>query len=634
MCGLAGFFQPAGFGESTGKEIVEDMARVLAHRGPDDAGSWVDGAVGIALGHRRLAVVDLSPAGHQPMHSPSGRFVIVFNGEIYNHSQLRAELDAAGSGPSWRGHSDTETLLAGIERWGIAATLSKSVGMFAFALWDRRERVLSVARDRMGEKPLYCGWQAGVFVFASELKSLRLHPSMRAQIDRRALMSYVRAGYVPAPGSIYSGIGKLPAGTYAQLGAAAAPGAALQPQQYWSLRDAAESGLASPFVGSDAEALEGLGAVLAQAVSLQRVADVPLGAFLSGGIDSSTVVALLQEQSARPVKTFTIGFHEAAYHEAQYAQAVARTLHTDHTELYVTAREAMDVIPTLADLYDEPFGDSSAIPTVLVSQLARREVTVSLSGDGGDELFGGYSRYARTVEIWRTLDRIPHTVRRLLAAGCRAVNRCGPVSRAGWRAGRAASYLSAATAPECYAAQIAQSDEAAALVLDCDGSEVAAAPTLRNADLYHSMMYADAATYLPDDILTKVDRAAMSVSLETRVPLLDHRVVEFAWRLPLAMKVRNGASKWLLKQLLRKYLPDALIERPKMGFGIPVSEWIRGPLRDWAEDLLDESRLRRDGILDPRRVRERWLRHVQGVSAEGDGVWQLLMFQSWLAASR
>jgi asparagine synthase (glutamine-hydrolysing) len=516
----------------------------------------------------------------------------------------------------------------------MATTLGKSVGMFAFALWDRRERVLTVARDRMGEKPLYCGWQDGVFLFASELKSLHPHPSMRAQIDRPALLNYLRAGYVPAPGSIYRGIGKLPPGTYAQLSGADAAGSALRPQQYWSLRDAAESALANPFAGGDDEALEGLGTVLAQAVSLQRVADVPLGAFLSGGIDSSTVVALLQEQSDRPVKTFTIAFHEAAYQEAQYARAVAQRLHTDHTELYVTAREAMDVIPQLAHLHDEPFGDSSAIPTLLVSQLARRQVTVSLSGDGGDELFGGYSRYARTVEIWRTLDHIPHTARKLLAVGCRAVNRCSPLSRAGWRAGRAASYLSAATAPECYAAQIAQSDEADAFVLDRDGDDVVAATTLRNADLYHTMMYADAATYLPDDILTKVDRAAMSVSLETRVPLLDHRVVEFAWRLPLAMKVRNGTGKWLLRQLLRKYLPDSLIERPKMGFGIPVSEWIRGPLRDWAEDLLGESRLRREGILDPRPVRERWLRHLRGVSAEGDGVWQLLMFQSWLAASR
>jgi asparagine synthase (glutamine-hydrolysing) len=639
MCGLAGFFRPVGLVASSCEELLKKLTDTLHHRGPDDSGTWVDAGAGIALGHRRLAILDLSPAGHQPMVSASGRYVIVFNGEIYNHLAIRKGIAMSQGSQEWRGHSDTETLLAGFECWGLEPTLRKTLGMFALALWDRQTRTLSLARDRVGEKPLFYGWQADVFLFGSELKALRAHPAFRAEIDRDVLAMYMQRGYAEAPHSIYRNIRKLTPGTYLQLSARDAPGIMPDPRTYWSLREVIESGVAHPFAGSDAEGIDELEAELKRSISLQSVADVPLGAFLSGGTDSSAVVALMQSQSSRPVKTFTVGFHESDYQEATYARSVAQHLGTDHTELYVTPKEAMEVIPMLPDLYDEPFGDSSAIPTFIVSRFARQKVTVCLSGDGGDELFGGYSRYQRTEDVWRLLSRIPQGARNALSYGCRAYSRRYRTSSLGWRARRLSSYLSARTAQECYSAVLLQSQDVDELVLG-SGREIGrkpAAGAMRLAppsdDLYDSMMYADTLSYLPDDILAKVDRASMGVSLEVRVPMLDHRVIEFAWRLPLHMKVRNRQGKWLLKRLLERYIPVSLIERPKMGFGVPVGKWVRGPLREWAEELLAESRVRREGFLDPRRVREQWLRHLNRTTHEGDSLWQVLMFQAWLTAS-
>ena len=596
----------------------------------------MDGDAGIALAHRRLSILDLSPAGHQPMASASGRHVIAFNGEIYNHLEIRKELEMSESRPAWRGHSDTETLLVGLDRWGLEPTLEKTAGMFAFALWDRQERVLTLARDRVGEKPLYYGWQGDTFLFGSELKALRAHPAFRAGIDRDVLARYLRYGYIAAPCSIYQNIFKLPPGTYVQLSAQQSPGALPKPKSYWSLRAVMERGLAHPFAGSDDDAIGGLEALLMQAVSLQSIADVPLGAFLSGGIDSTTIAALMQAQSSRRVKTFTIGFRESSYNEAGHAKAVARHLGTDHTELYVTPQEAMGVIPKLPELYDEPFGDSSAIPTFLVSQLARGHVTVSLSGDGGDELFGGYTRYRRTDDIWSAIRHIPYFARKALSKGIRTFSRHGRASSIGWKANRLALYLSAESAEACYRTQISQRHDAHDLVMNRDGLPCAcpasdSAPS--RGHLYDTMMYADAMAYLPDDILAKVDRASMGVSLEARVPMLDHRVLEFAWRLPLHMKVRNGEGKWLLKQVLRKYVPGSMIDRPKMGFGVPVGQWLRGPLREWAENLLSEERLRQDGFLNPWLIRGQWSRHVDGAAAGDDSLWTVLMFQAWLSAS-
>ncbi len=635
MCGFAGFLKSASVLPADAEKVVARMSASLAHRGPDDADTWLDASAGIAFGHRRLAVIDLSPAGHQPMVSASGRYALSFNGEIYNHLEIRDALEATYGLVHWRGHSDTETLLAGFDRWGIEATLERSVGMFAFALWDRATRTLTLARDRVGEKPLYYGWQGDTLLFGSELKALRAHPSFRAEIDRAVLALYMQRGYVAAPHSIYRGILKLLPGTLVQFGARESPGALPVPRAYWSLRKVAEEGLSRPFAGSDREAADELERVLNRAVCDQSVADVPLGAFLSGGIDSTTVVALLQAQSSRRVKTFTIGFHESNYQEAQHAAAVAKRLGTDHTESFLTPRDAMDVIPTLPSMYDEPFGDSSAIPTHLVSAFARQRVTVCLSGDGGDELFGGYTRYRSTASTWGAMSRVPGFARNMLSYCCRTYGRRSRASLSGWKANRLALYLSAQTADECYALRTRQ-DMDAVLRLGSDGAEAGLAGTLDGGlssdSIYDRMMYADTVSYLPDDVLAKVDRAAMAVSLETRIPLLDHRVIEFAWRLPLHMKVRGREAKWLLKRVLYRHVPAALMQRPKMGFGVPVNEWMRGPLRDWAEDLLTESRLRRDGFLNPVQVRERWVRHITRTSSEGDSLWQILMFQAWLSA--
>ncbi len=651
MCGLAGYLGGHWQGDSASVQLKR-MTDAIAHRGPDSQGHWLDAEAGVALGHRRLAVVDLSAAGHQPMQSPSGRFVMVFNGEVYNHLVLRASLLGAASKVDWRGHSDTETLLAGFEVWGIQGTIDRSVGMFAFVVWDRLLRSLTLGRDRVGEKPLYYGWQGAgahaVFLFGSELSALRAHPDFSAEINRDALCLFMRYMSVPSPLSIYQGIFKLPAGTLLTI-SKQLPDA--RPQAYWSGIAVARQGVERPYSGTPHQAVDALEEILRGAVRQQMVADVPLGAFLSGGVDSSTVVALMQAQSPHPVKTFTIGFNEQGYNEAPHAKAVARHLGTDHTELYVAPAQARDVITRLPALYDEPFADSSQIPTFLISQMAGQHVTVALSGDAGDELFSGYTRYQLTASLWGRISSMPMPLRRFVA-WCLAQlspstwNRlAGQTSlarhwtRVGDKVQQGARLLASRSVAELYRGMVSHWPDPAEVVLQ--GHEPATALTnevLKMANLsdVQRMMLMDLMTYLPDDILTKVDRAAMGVSLETRVPFLDHRVVEFAWQLPLEYKLRyennTYTTKWALRQVLYRYVPRELIERPKTGFGVPVAAWLRGPLREWAEELLSESRLKQAGFLNPSPIRIKWAEHLSGRRNWQSQLWGVLMFQAWLEA--
>lgn len=655
MCGIVGFLGSAGcFDADQGRQLAAKMAACINHRGPDHSAVWSEPSSQIVLAHTRLAIVDLSAAGEQPMHSTNGRYVIIFNGEIYNHLKLRDQLGAMGAEFRWRGHSDTETLLAAIETWGLEGALQRSIGMFALALWDRQERTLTLARDRLGEKPLYYGWQGrgskAVFLFGSELKALASHPAFEHEVDRGALSLFMRQGHVPAPHSIYRGIHKLAAGTYASW--------SLQQREpvvraYWSAAEIAEAGVTDPLRGSPAETVQSLETLLLDAVAQQMMADVPLGAFLSGGIDSSTIVALMQAQSSRPVKTFSIGFHNTDYDEAVHAKAVATHLGSDHTELYVTPEEALAVIPRLPSIYDEPFADSSQIPTFLVSQLARQQVTVSLSGDGGDELFGGYNRYQIAKSVWNQIAKVPRPIRKAIAKG---ITRISParwsalaakldpalprpfrMRLAGDKMHKGAALLGSRSADELYRGLVSTWRDPHSVV-----REGAEPPTLLTGDSPHlrglgdveRMMALDLLTYLPDDILTKVDRAAMSVSLETRVPFLDHRVVEFAWRMPLEHKLRDGQTKWALRQVLDRYVPRKLVDRPKMGFGVPIGDWLRGPLRDWAEDLLDERSLRDAGYFEPGVIRDIWSVHQKGQVNMQNHLWTVLMFQMWLRETR
>lgn len=656
MCGLVGFLGDVA-GVAGDDVLLRRMADTLIHRGPDDGGTWFDSEQQIGFGHRRLAIVDLSPAGHQPMVSASGRFVIAFNGEIYNHLLLRRELEGmdcraslAMTAAGWRGHSDTETLLAGFDTWGIEATLKKCIGMFAFAVWDRLSQVLTLGRDRMGEKPLYYGWQGSgnerIFLFGSELKALKAHPAFTAEIDRGALCLLLRHNYIPAPYSIYQGIAKLEPGCLLAVSLA-------QPEpkiwKYWDAVEVARAGVAQPFAGTADEAIGALEELAKDAVRQQMMADVPLGAFLSGGVDSSTVVALMQAQSSRPVKTFTIGFNEAGYNEAVHAKAVARHLGTEHTELYVSPQQAMAVIPRLPGLYCEPFADSSQIPTFLVNQLAKQHVTVSLSGDAGDELFCGYNRYQITEKLWHKLALVPAPLRALVAKGITALSPAAWDSLAGIIPGagryaalgdklhKGAGVLASATVDELYLGMVSHLCNSADWVIG--GQEpptrlTGLCPELAGLDAVERMMALDAISYLPDDILVKVDRAGMGVSLESRVPFLDHRVVEFAWSLPLGYKLREGQTKWPLRQVLYRHVPRELIDRPKMGFGVPLHDWLRGPLRDWAEELLDEVRLAREGYFHPAPIRQIWAEHLSGRRNWMAQLWNVLMFQAWLEANQ
>jgi len=627
------------------------MAAAIAHRGPDAEGVWLDEDAGLALSHRRLSIIDLSPLGGQPMLSASERFVIVFNGEVFNHAQLRRELSLeTGGGPRFRGHSDTEVMLAAIEAWGLDAAVRRFVGMFAFALWDRRKRKLHLVRDRLGIKPLYYGWTGNTLLFGSELKALARHPEFRGEIDRAAIALLLRYQCIPAPHCIYRGIRKLLPGTILTLTAADAKDA--QPVAYWSAREVAEQSVVNPFVGTDAEAADALDALLRDSVGLRMLADVPVGAFLSGGLDSSVVVSVMQALSNRRVRTFSIGSSDAEFNEAHHALAVARHLGTDHTEFFVTPEDALAVIPKMPGLYDEPFADSSQIPTFLVSALARQHVTVALSGDGGDELFAGYNRHMWLSRLWSAMRWMPRGMRSAQAGAITAISpnswdqlfrRVSPaLPRAyrhvgpGYKLHKFAGILTAQDPEAMYVRLASHWDDPESVVLGSAEPITLVTDASRRAKLAtftEQLLYLDLVTYLPDDILTKVDRASMGVSLEARVPLLDHRVVEFAWRLPLSMKLRDGQSKWLLRQVLYRYVPQSLVDRPKTGFGIPLGSWLRGPLREWAEALLDERRLRDEGFFDPAPIRHRWLEHVAGKRRWEYHLWDVLMFQSWLEAS-
>ena len=645
MCGIAGYLQAAaGPADDEAERRLRRMIAAIAHRGPDSDGIWADPEAGVGFGHKRLSIVDLSAAGAQPMTSHSGRYVTVYNGEIYNHADLRREIDASGAKVAWRGHSDTETMLAGFDLWGIPDTIRRCVGMFAIAVWDRQDRVLTLARDRIGEKPLYYGWQGegdqSALLFGSELKALRAHPSFGAGIDRDSLCLFFRHSYIGEDRSVYRAIRKVEPGCLLQVSAGAPEPVVVR---YWCAAEVASGARSGGGDGLEPdEAVDALEELLKQAVGQQMVADVPVGAFLSGGVDSSAVVALMQACSNKRVHTFSIGFDDDALNEAGHARRVADHLGTEHTELYVGSEELLGVVPRLPHIYDEPFGDSSQIPTILVSELARRHVTVSISGDGGDELFCGYPRYLQAQKFWRGIGPLPGALRRVAADAVAAVparylsgaaRLARPGARmTGQRIQRVAGYATSGSLAELHRSIVSHWTETPVI----DGAEPdwilsdpGFAPGLCGID---KMMLLDVRSYLPDDVLAKVDRATMSTSLESRAPLLDHRVVEFALRLPLACKVRDGQQKWALRQLLYRYVPKALVERPKMGFSVPIASWLRGPLREWAEDLLAAPRLRREGFLKVEPVRRKWSEHLSGSFDWSYHLWNALMFQAWLEA--
>lgn len=650
MCGFAGFLgEPVSGLDGDPQTQLAVMSEAVRHRGPDDSGIWVDADQHIGLAHRRLSVIDLSEAGHQPMISPSGRYIIAYNGEIYNHADIRAELaKATGGHPEWRGHSDTETLLAAIECWGVLATLEKLVGMFAFALWDRERCELTLARDRVGEKPLYFGWQNGVFLFASELKAIKAHECFNGGINRKALGLQLRHGYIPAPYSIYEGIEKLPAGSFLTLpgGASQAQLDQFRPTRYWSLDEVAEHGRRAPFEGELEEATDRLQELLARSVNQQMISDAPLGAFLSGGVDSSLVTALMQAHSTKPVRTFTIGFENPAFNEAGFAMSVAQHLGTDHTEVFVTEKDALDIVPGLPQVFDEPFSDPSQIPTIMVSKVARENVTVALSGDGADELFGGYGRYVLARNLWNNLSKAPPVLREAVAFGMGALP-VGLINQAGKsfdqmrgksqdrhllgdRVNKLADLVTASSPQQLYSQLMGYWAAEEIVIGERAGERDLESVSLAAGEFLDHMMHQDMRYYLPDDILAKVDRASMSVSLETRAPFLSPELLSFALSLPLSMKVEGNRGKVILKNLLGRYVPDTLFDRPKMGFSAPVGQWLRGPLREWGGDLLDETRLSRQGLLNASAISRKWREHLSGERNWQYHLWNVLMFQSWL----
>jgi asparagine synthase (glutamine-hydrolysing) len=618
------------------------MIAPIAHRGPDDEGIWVDQHGGIALGFRRLAIMDLSPEGHQPMWSASGRFVMVFNGEVYNFGELRQELEPHGH--TFRGHSDTEVILAAFEQWGVRDAVRRFIGMFSIAVWDTDRRALSLLRDRMGKKPLFVYREQGLVTFGSELKALVAGPSFDRSIDPAAVAAYLRYLYVPAPRSIFQRVIKVPPAHVLTL---TNPGLPLPaPEPYWSLSEVARAGLANPFAGTDDQAVDELDALLGDAVRRRMQSDVPLGALLSGGIDSSAVVSVMQEASSRPVKTYTIGFAEQEFDEAPHAARVAQHLGTDHTEMLLTGADAHGLIPGLPDIFDEPLGDPSQLPTLLVSQLARRQVTVALSGDGGDELFAGYNRYVYGTRMLPRMNLVPLGVRQCVAASLGGVstttwNRLSRVSaalpgmpgqRVGERVNKLSHVMSAPSVSDMYRSLLSAWQQPESVVLNCRTAEDANERILDGAeprDLLDRMMLADQTTYLPDDLLAKLDRASMAVSLEVRAPLLDHRIVELSWRLPRSLKLRGQIGKWILRQTLYRRVPKAIVERPKMGFSVPIDQWLRGPLRTWAGGLLSPEALGRNGLLAPGPIVSAWRELQDGRRPAGAALWAVIMFQAW-----
>lgn len=646
MCGIAGFVLRDA-AQIDGTSTLRSMTESLVHRGPDGSGIHLDRGGSVGLGHRRLAIVDLSAEGHQPMMSHTGRYVITYNGEVYNFQRLRSVLQRGGV--SFRGHSDTEVMLAAFEAWGIASAIRRFVGMFALALWDRQEQELWLARDRLGKKPLYVGIVQGSLVFGSELKAFRKFPGFEGRIDRASLALYLRHNYVPGPRSIYQSVAKIEPGTLSKVRIRAGSPEICSEEKYWSIWEVCRNARNARLHPSPTEAVDALDEILSEAVRERMVADVPLGAFLSGGIDSSTIVALMQAQSTRPIKTFSIGFHDTAYNEAHHAARVARHLGTDHTETYLTARDALAVVPQLASMFDEPFSDSSQIPTYLVSKVARQHVTVALSGDGGDELFCGYTRYHRWRAFWSMREIMPAPTRRCLAhllkrVGIATWNRTfAPV---GWLAGHRGRPISvgnrlhklaellSVSSPElayrCFVSHwLRPNDVVIGGIEPSTPLSTSGGPTDLNGFTEH-MMLLDILTYLPDDILVKVDRASMAVSLEARAPLLDHRVVEMVMGLPLNLKLRSGTDKWILRQVLGRYVPQNLFTRPKMGFGVPIDSWLRGPLRDWAEYLLEESTIRSSGLFNPGPIRTAWREFIDHGFPWHYPLWDVLMFQAWL----
>ncbi len=629
MCGIAGFWSPAL--NETPESVLKKMTSCISKRGPDADGHWLDIDVGLALGHRRLSILDLSEEGSQPMHSASGRYTLIFNGEIYNYRDIQKRL----TNTRWRGHSDTEVVLAGFEEWGIEATIRELNGMFAMAIWDKEERDLILVRDRLGIKPLYYGKHRGSVIFGSVLSPFHHHPDFEGVLSSLAISSYIRYGYIPEPLSIYEGVSKLPPGTILKISSSSSLSS---PINYWSASEMAKEGQSDLYKGSKEELVDDLDVLLNEAVSKRMISDVPLGAFLSGGIDSSTVVSLMQANSASPVKSFSIGFDIEGFNEANYAKEVAKHLGTDHTELYCTARDSLDIIPKLAGMYDEPFADQSQIPTYLVSRLARSSVTVSLSGDGGDELFAGYDRYAQGLARWEKLEKIPHPIRSARILSKLLANRSSKQSRIESEE-RRSRMMSSKDLLEFYHRQISVSENLLLAMNRDDGRSIALDKRWEefrqnSLDSIHQIAFCDLKQYLPDDILTKVDRASMAVSLEARVPLLDHEIVEFAFRVPSHLKNRDGMTKWPLQRVLEKYVPRTLFDRPKMGFGVPVGSWMKEELKEWVEELLEPIGLEEQGIFSSHFVQDIWDEHKKGEHDWTGQLWRIVAFQNWLQSSK
>ena len=635
MCGISGFYSKTS---STFNNAILKMNLAIFHRGPDSNNFWQDKNSGIVFGHQRLSIIDLSTKGNQPMVSNSGRFIITYNGEIYNHLEIRKDLKKINSNIKWKSNTDTETLLEALEFWGIVKTLNKIDGMFAFGIWDKKTRNLILARDRIGEKPLYFGWQGKgdnkVFIFGSELKALKAHPEFNGEIYRDAIALQLRHNSIPDPYSIYKDIYKLLPGHYLQLKEDDLKRNLLPtPKPYWSLTKSAIYGNSNQLTLSEADIQKDLEKYIKNSVKKQMISDAPIGAFLSGGIDSSTIVALMQSQSNHPIRTFTIGFSENDFNEAKYAKKIAKHLGTNHTELYVSSKAAMDVIPKLPTIYDEPFSDSSQIPTFLLSQLAKPHVKVALSGDGADELFCGYDRYISTNNRSKKLNLIPLSLRKILAYGIKSIS---PNNWIGYKMHKGANALEAETLSNLYYILCSQWQDPTKTVINSKEPSTLLTnlkPELKGLNSQQEMMVLDFITYLPNDILVKLDRATMASSLETRVPFLDHKLIEYVWTIPHSLKLKKGDGKWILKQILNQYVPKNLTERPKMGFGVPLGSWLRGPLRDWAENLLNEKRLMQEGYFNPKLIRDKWSEHLSNKKNWEHALWNVLMFQAWIDAN-